>query len=78
MTYLKSALVGLAVVVIAAVLFPVLGIIFYNILMMRHSANTAVGWDVIPAVTARWPRMLFIAVLIFVAGFYWELRRLTK
>lgn len=76
MIYLKSTFVGFVALAISAVVFPILGLLIYNLRMAHHYANSVVGWDVFPVVKS--PIMWLYAVLVFAGGFYWEFHRLTK
>lgn len=72
MVYLKSLVAGMAALAMAAALTPILmGIYFY--IAYRPGANEAVAWD--PTSFARQPQLWVITVLIFTAGFMWELGR---
>jgi hypothetical protein len=75
MIYLKCIIVGIAALVIAAMLFPVVGILLYT-LIARPPADVAIGFDPVSAVKS--PTVWLIALIVFAVGFYWELHRLRK
>ena len=71
MIYLKSVIAGSVAVAIAAAMSPiVMGIYFY---IVYRPGNEAVGWD--PTSFTTQPLVWATGILIFVAGFVWEFRR---
>jgi hypothetical protein len=75
MIYLKSLLVGVATMLLSAVLFTV-GTIWWESRKINVPAATSVGWD-IRALTQQ-PLFLLILILGFAAGFYWEFTRVSR
>lgn len=79
MIYFRSFLTGLAATVIAEILVIVAGIaILFIVPGQPRNSDTDfvfVGWD--PVSFARTPACWMILVLAFVAGFWWEHRRLA-
>lgn len=72
MAYLKSIIAGIAAVVIAAALSPiVMGIYFYFV--YGRGADETTGWD--PTSFVKQPLIWTMTTAIFVAGFVWEFRR---
>ena len=79
MIYLKSAIVELLAEFLAAVAVVVLavaGTIIYS-MVQAPSREGAIGWDPISLVKVNW-QIWIVAVLVFLAGFFWEYRRLKK
>ncbi len=72
MVYLKSFIAGTAALVMAAALSPILMGVYF-LVVYRNGADEGAAWD--PTSFARQPLTWAILVLIFVAGFVWELRR---
>jgi small-conductance mechanosensitive channel len=75
--YLKSALVGLAAIVIAELVVIVAGITALVVIASRRPSGSEgwIGWD--PISFARTPAGWIILVVAFVTGFWWEHRRLV-
>jgi len=69
--YLKSTLVGIVAIAVSTIL--VIGISFLIVIGMGGYW----GWDFSLAGLGTWAGAL-PTVLIFAAGFYWELRRISK
>jgi hypothetical protein len=76
MLYLKCVIAGIAALVIAAVVLPVMGILLFS-LIVRPPAGEAIAFDVV-SIAKSSPTVWLIALIVFAAGFYWEFRRLTK
>jgi hypothetical protein len=76
MLYLKCVIAGIAALVIAAVVLPVImGILLYT--FIRPPAGTTIGFDPV-SIAKSSPTVWLIALFVFAAGFYWEFHRLTK
>lgn len=79
MNYFKSALVGLAAVLVICVLFPALpSVVRVFLFVIKHGAG-GIG---IPVARVRWyapsPAEWLFMLAVFGIGFLWELRRLVK
>jgi len=75
--YLKSVL-ALIVSAVGALLIMVL-VAFIYALSAKPATGEATGWDPISLVSlGRSPIVWLIALIIFVAGFYWEFSRLSR
>ena len=75
MIYLKSALAGLVAVLSAAVLLFIGIAVYFSILTSREHGEAAIGWDPISVVR---PGPVVIILAVFVAGFLWEFRRVSR
>ncbi len=69
MSYLKSILVGLAALLICALVLPMV------VLLVPTTPYRPV---VDPIFLAQWPVTWLFAAVIFGAGFYWEFQRVSK
>jgi hypothetical protein len=74
-TYLKSVLAGLVAVFSVAVLLFIGMAIYFSILTSTEHGKGAIGWDPISVVR---PGLVIIIVAVFVAGFLWEFRRVSR
>ncbi|MBZ5612549.1 MAG: hypothetical protein LAO23_00970 [Acidobacteriia bacterium] len=75
MVYVKSLLAGLATLIVATVLSPLI-IVIYLYVVQKPAAHESIGWDPVSfAKLANRPLCWLIATLIFLAGFMWEFRR---
>lgn len=74
MIYVKSLLAGVAALLVASVLFCVVGA-FWIIRNAKVPPGTTVGWDI--RVLNR-PLFWLIPILAFAIGFYWEFRRASR
>jgi hypothetical protein len=80
MVYVKRLLAGLiALIVVPICLFVVLmvGMLLYASLHQPTSGEGSIGWDPVSLWRSN-PVVWLIPVLMFLAGFGWEYRRLTK
>ena len=75
MNILRSTITGLAAVLVATVVLPVLGLFGYT-LFVKQEEGVAVGFD--PIAAAKFPIVWLIAAMIFTAAFYWQFRRATR
>jgi hypothetical protein len=73
MVYLKSFLAGLAALIFAGVL-SVVAIAVYLSAVYKPTEDEAIGWDPV-SLAHRSPWLTALPVLVFAAGFIWELRR---
>jgi len=74
MVYVKSALAGFLALIVAFVA-TICGVIVYGV-THKPTDGSSIGWDPI----SLFKHPIFpsaVVVLIFVAGFFWEFRRLT-
>ena len=71
--YLKSLLAGLAALIIASML-SVVAMAVYLSAVYKPTEGEAIGWDPISLVH-RSPWVIVVAILVFLGGFIWELRR---
>lgn len=78
MIYVKSVLTGLAAVIVAEILVAIGGISALLVIASRqpHESDGGLGWD--PVAFARTLPGWLILVLAFVAGFWWQYRRLAS
>ena len=74
MIYLKSLVVGITAVVMAA-LFSAFFMTLY-LYAYKPKGNEAIGLD--PVSFAKTPVAWLVVVVIFMAGFLWEFRRAAK
>jgi hypothetical protein len=75
MILLKSIFAGLIGVLIAAIVLPIVIVIYFAWRFPPHKpGEAAVGFDLVSV--ARWPVTWIVAAIIFSLGFYWEYRRL--
>jgi hypothetical protein len=72
--YLKSVLAGIAAVFAASIL-TLFGIAAYLLIAYRSSGSVVIGWD--PTAVAK-PLPWFLLVGTFLAGFFWEFRRVSS
>ncbi len=79
MVYVKSILVGVAAVVVAAIasLFATAIYLWIAYRPPDTGSEGSIGWDPI-SVTRPAPWLLLIGILIFLAGFFWEFRRAIR
>jgi hypothetical protein len=76
MVYLKSFAAGIVAVVLAALLVLIAAVVYLN-LFFKHAEDQAIGWDPISLVRSS-PWLSVLALLVFLAGYFWELRRATR
>jgi hypothetical protein len=74
--YLKSVLFGFLALVVAIVLFPILGVILLSFIH-RPPDGGSIGWDPVSMVKQSPFLSAGFAGLIFAVGFFWEFRGLT-
>jgi len=74
MIYLKSIVAGLVAVLSVTVLF-VIGVVITLLISAKKEGEGAIGWD--PVALFR-PVPMIIVLAIFVAGFVWEFRRVSR
>ena len=72
---LKCLMAGIASLVIAAVLLPVVGILLFTFIVHPQPGMT-IGFD--PVSAAKSPTVWVIALIVFATGFFMEFYRLTK
>jgi hypothetical protein len=73
--YLKSILVGLLAVVVAAILIVIVGVVYLSI-ASRPSETGVVGWD--PVSLAKPLTWIGVVLGIFLIGFFWEFLRASS
>jgi hypothetical protein len=71
MIYLKSVAAGLAAIIGTAVIALIVLVVKY-----RPTAHGTPGWD--PISLVKLPIVQVTGLLVFVARFYWESRRLSR
>jgi hypothetical protein len=76
MLYLKCVIAGIAALVIASVVLPVMGILLLT-LIVRPPTGTQIGFDPV-SIAKSSPTVWLIALIVFASGFYWEFHRLMK
>ncbi len=74
MIYLKSIAAGLVAVLSVTVLF-VIGVVITLLISAKKGGDVAIGWD--PVALFR-PVPMMIVLVIFVGGFVWEFRRVSR
>jgi len=77
--YVKSVLVGLlALIAIPILLIGILifGLVTYTLIHPTRGEGST-GWDLVSLARSN-PIVWFVPVLIFLSGFLWEYRRLSK
>ena len=73
MIYVKSTLAG----ILAVFVFAVIGLILFSMWLSRGlPSDTHIGIDVV-SLAKQWKTQLLM-LLVFAAGFYWELKRASK
>lgn len=81
LNYFKSALAGLVAVFLICGLLPVLVVVTYFVALLIVFGGSGFGIE-IPVWHLRWGAPSFAGFLfvfgVFMAGFMWQLRRLTK
>ncbi len=76
MIYVKSVLAGFLALVIVFIVLPIVGMILYGFTHTQPDGGS-IGWDPISMVKQSPFLPSAVAVVVFVAGFFWEFRRLT-
>ncbi|HEV8524936.1 MAG TPA: hypothetical protein VGQ71_10590 [Terriglobales bacterium] len=75
MIWVKSLAMGLLFLVLAIVLTPFVALAVGN-LVIRRKEGAAIGFDIVAF--SRSPFAWILFGLVFLAGFCWEYRRLSK